>query len=308
VGLLFDSYGGRLVTLTSRVLLGRSQACSVVVEDRRVSAEHAVISWAGQHWEVRDLGSLNGTSIDGVFIAPGTRMPLHRHARLSLGGGDPWILADDRPVGTGARNDHTGEVVHSTTGMLALPSREDPRATIFRRADGQWMAELGKELREIADRDHLELDGVSWLLFLPGELGRMAETLEADGAPRTIAGVRLVFAPSLDEENVSVRMSTDDGKEAALPSRSCHYMLLTLARARLRDAADGIAAGEQGWMYAADLARMLQYMPERLNLEIFRARSLFAKLGFADSQDLIERRSASRQLRIGIGRLDLTRA
>jgi hypothetical protein len=307
VGLLLDSHGGRLVTLTARVLLGRSAACTVVIDDLRVSAEHAVISWSGQHWEVRDLGSRNGTALDGVFLTPGTRVPLRRHARLSLGGGEPWLLADDRAVGPGARNERTGEIVHSTTGILALPSKDDPRATIFHRPDGQWLSESGKELQTVADRDHLEVDGERWLLFLPGELGKMAETQKADDSPRTLEGVRLEFAPSLDEENVSVRLCTADGKDDALPARSCHYMLLTLARARMRDAGEGIAVGEQGWMYAADLARMLQYTPERLNLEIFRARALFAKLGFADSSELVERRPSSRQLRIGIQRLDLAR-
>lgn len=307
MGLLFDAHGGRLVTLTARVLLGRSAACTVVIDDLRVSAEHAVIAWSGEHWDVRDLGSRNGTSLDGVFLTPGTRTPLQRNAKLSFGGGEPWILADDRPVGPGARNERTGEVVHSTTGILALPSKDDPRATILYRPDGPWLLEIGHELRKVADREHVELEGVPWLLFLPGELGRMAETLKADGRPRTLADVRLQFAPSLDEEDVSVRLCTHDGKAATLPARSCHYMLLTLARAKINDARDGIAVSEQGWLYAADLARMLQYTPERLNLEIFRARALFAKLGFADSSELIERRPASRQLRIGIDRLDLTR-
>jgi hypothetical protein len=84
-------------------------------------------------------------------------------------------------------------------------------------------------------------------------------------------------------------------------------VLLTLARARIEDARDGLAAGEQGWIYASDLARMLQYTAERLNLEIFRSRSLFAKLGFADATELIERRPATRQLRIGVARLQVTR-
>jgi hypothetical protein len=52
---------------------------------------------------------------------------------------------------------------------------------------------------------------------------------------------------------------------------------------------------------------MLQYTAERLNLEIFRARALLAKLGFADSTHLIERRAGTRQLRIGIARLQVVR-
>jgi hypothetical protein len=52
---------------------------------------------------------------------------------------------------------------------------------------------------------------------------------------------------------------------------------------------------------------MLHYTAERLNLEIFRARSMFAKYGFVDSTNLIERRPANRQVRIGVARLHVTR-
>ncbi|HEX7840707.1 MAG TPA: FHA domain-containing protein [Kofleriaceae bacterium] len=307
MGLLLDTRSGRLITLSARTLIGRSPVCLVQIDDPRASAEHAVIAWSGECWEIRDLGSLNGTWLDGRRLAAGERAPLHCDGRLAFGGADAWIVADDRPAGPGARNEATSEVIHSTSGILALPSSDDPQATIFRHADGQWLVELGTELRTIADREPIDLGGHRWWLFLPNELGPLPRTLQAEGAPLVLEEVRLRFAPSLDEEHVDVRVSTDDGKEWGLPSRSSHYMLLTLARARLKDARTSVAPEEQGWIYASDLADMLQYSPERLNLEIFRARSLFAKLGFADSAHLIERRTASRQLRIGVARLDVTR-
>jgi hypothetical protein len=191
--------------------------------------------------------------------------------------------------------------------MLALPSAADPQVTIFRRADGSWFAELGAELRAVADRDALDVGGARWWLFLPGELGAVPATQKADGSPLAIEEIGLHFAPSLDEEHVDVSADTDDGKQLVLPPRSSHYMLLTLARARLQDAGSGIPLDEQGWLYAAELADMLQYTTERLNLEIFRARALLAKLGVADSTQLIERRPGTRQLRIGVARLSVTR-
>jgi FHA domain len=307
VGLLLDTHRGRLITLPARALVGRSSMCAVVIDDPRASAEHAVLTWTGEHWEVRDLGSLNGTSLDGHRLATGQRAPLHRDSRLAFGGGDEWILADDRSAGPGARNETTSELVHSTSGILALPSVDDPRATVSRRTDGQWLIELGTELRTAMDGDHVDIDGVRWRLFLPSELGPVPETLKADGSPLLFGSISLWFAPSMDEEHVDVRVRADDGNESSLAPRSSHYMLLTLARARIEDARAGVALDEQGWRYATDLARMLQYSAERLNLEIFRSRALFAKLGFADSAGLIERRPASRQLRIGVARLHVTR-
>jgi hypothetical protein len=302
---VLDTRSGRLITLSARTLVGRSPACSIVIDDPQISAEHATIAWSGEHWELRDLGSLNGTWLDGRRLAAGERAPVQRDARLAFGGGDAWILADDRPVGPAARSAVTSEVVHSTSGILALPSAADPQATIFRRTDGQWLVELGAELRAIADRDALEVGGERWSLFLPGELGAVPTTLKAGGGPLGLAEVELVFAHSLDEEQADLQIRADDGRELSVPPRSSHYVLLTLARARIRDAQNGVAVDEQGWTYSSDLSRMLQYTPERLNLEIFRARALFARLGFADAPQLIERRAISRQLRIGAARLQV---
>jgi hypothetical protein len=307
VGVLLDTRSGSLIALSVRTIVGRSAACRVVIEDPRASAEHAAIAWSGECWEVRDLGSLNGTWLDGRRLAAGERAPVRHNSRLAFGGVDPWILTDDRPAGPGARNVATSELVHSTSGILALPSVDDPRATIYQRADGQWLAEVGTELHMVADRAVLDLGGVRWLLFLPSELAAVPQTLKDEGSPLVFRDVSLQFAPSMDEEHVDVRVCTDDGKESLVPTRSSHDMLLTLARARIADAQAGIAVEEQGWIYASKLADMLQYTAERLNLEIFRARLLFAKLGFTDSTNLIERRTASRQIRIGVARLYVTR-
>src|SRR5262249_24309070 len=171
-------------------LVGRSAACLVVLDDPRVSAEHAAITWSGEHWELRDLGSLNGTWVDGRRLSAGERALMHRDARLAFAGGEPWVLSDAQPAGPAARNETTGELVQSSA-LLALPSPDDPRATIFRRSDGQWLAELGSELRAIGDRGRLEIDGVPWLVFLPDELGALTTTLEARGTALVLADLTL---------------------------------------------------------------------------------------------------------------------
>ena len=241
VGLLFHTRDGRMINLLARSLVGRASSCTIVLEDRRVSAEHAVISWDGRQWEVRDLASSNGTWVDGRRLSSGERVALRRDTRLDFGRSDEsWILVDE---------------------TIDLP---DP----------------------LAD--------------LPG-------TLQTGGGPATIDGLSLCFTVSPDEEHVKVLARTERGEPALLPARSCHYTLLTLARARLEDAERGVVEEEQGWLYASDLADMLGYASDRLNVEIYRARTLLAKLGVQDAQRLIERRASSRQLRIGVARLSVKR-
>ena len=63
-GLLAGAAGGRLV-------LGRSPGCQLVFDDDTVSRRHAELRMADGRWILRDLGSTNGTWVNGrqVFEA-----------------------------------------------------------------------------------------------------------------------------------------------------------------------------------------------------------------------------------------------
>jgi hypothetical protein len=50
---------------------------------------------------------------------------------------------------------------------------------------------------------------------------------------------------------------------------------------------------------------MLRIDENHLNITIHRARVQFSQLGVVDAVGLIERRSSKRQLRLGIGRIEL---
>ena len=52
----------------SRLLIGTSPACDIVVSDRTVSRRHAALDLVGSAVRVTDLGSRNGTSIDGLRV------------------------------------------------------------------------------------------------------------------------------------------------------------------------------------------------------------------------------------------------
>jgi|SRR5579884_96225 len=64
--LLLD--GKRLVVGPAGVTLGRSRQCDVVLSDPNVSREHAEIRPRGGSWVLTDLGSTNGSSINGRRI------------------------------------------------------------------------------------------------------------------------------------------------------------------------------------------------------------------------------------------------
>src|SRR5215470_498763 len=65
-------------------VLGRDPACNLLVDDDWVSRRHAGFAFAGGGWQVTDLGSKNGTLMDGQPAA--TALPLGDRCWLSLGG------------------------------------------------------------------------------------------------------------------------------------------------------------------------------------------------------------------------------
>ena len=48
--------------------IGRSQNNTIVLDDGYTSSRHAMITWRGQQWWLEDLGSRNGTLLNGVEL------------------------------------------------------------------------------------------------------------------------------------------------------------------------------------------------------------------------------------------------
>jgi hypothetical protein len=57
--------GRRLVIAPAGATIGRSRQCDIVLNDPNVSREHAEVRQRGEQWFVRDLGSTNGTALNG---------------------------------------------------------------------------------------------------------------------------------------------------------------------------------------------------------------------------------------------------
>ena len=289
----------RVCWLSGRVLVGRSVSCLLRIRDKRVSGEHARLEFRGGLWEVRDLGSRNGTLLNGQRLEPGHTVSLKVGDTLSFGSlGEGWVLTSAAPPDALAVAVEGEAVLRAESGFLALPEDQAPEVYIYREAEGGWQAERGDESWMVRDQSLISAGGRQWVLHLPEALDATWAPASGQG-PLRLADLSMRFAVSADEEHVAIYLALPDG-EMRLPTRAHDYMLLTLARARLKDRAQGASPAEEGWLYVDELCSMLRVDDNKLGVDIFRARKVLAEQGIADAAEVIERRRTTRQVRLGL--------
>ena len=76
----------KLMTQPQGMVIGRSaDQCELVVAHATVSRRHARLSLAGEALQVEDLGSTNGTAVNGMALRAGAPLALTAGAKLRLG-------------------------------------------------------------------------------------------------------------------------------------------------------------------------------------------------------------------------------
>jgi len=306
-------HDGRVRLLRPNTLVGRREPADLILPDPRVSTEHASLRWTHRGWVLRDLGSRNGTRVNGRPMEAGQSVLLAVGDEVAFGCNEErWRLEDSGPPVAFARGPG-GVEVQAHGELLALPDDDGPQVVVLRDAKGWLLDHVDSDespesgaAERVESGDQVRVGEASWTLHLPEEV---TPTTEDQPAPRGIDHVSLEFSVSLDEEHV--RICGMHGEEPLdLGARAHHYLLLILARRRAADAEsdDALPASEHGWIYSDELARMLRMRDQAIYLQVHRARRQLADAGVPDAAGLIERRPASRQLRIGVGHLCLQTA
>jgi len=272
VAVLRAAEPGRSLPLPAHCVIGRARACDLVLAEKSVSGQHAAIEWTGGEWELRDLGSRNGTYLDNKKLTGGARAVLTAGMRLRFGlDAAVWTLLDVAPPQLMARHLGTGEHRIADGGYLVLP-------------------EVSSSACSLSLNVHLPTSA----------FGTFKDSEQA----LLLAHLRLSFQFTRDEEHVELTAWSGD-RSLFLQARAHHYPLLLLARRRLADQASGVPEPEQGWIRQDELTRMLRMDDNHLNISIHRARTQLGQQGVLDAAALVQRRSGTRQLRIGAGQLEL---
>lgn len=91
----FDVDLERLMSRRDGVLIGRDvKQCDIVVAHSTVSRRHARLVIVSGGLQIEDLGSTNGTTVDGTPALPGTPRSIQAGSRLSLGEVDLSVGGD----------------------------------------------------------------------------------------------------------------------------------------------------------------------------------------------------------------------
>jgi hypothetical protein len=277
-----------------------------------VSAEHAVFRWTGAAWEIRDLASSNGTFVNDRRLECGSSAQIESGARIAFG--DPtevFALIDDGSPVACARA-HDGSILYAEDGVLAIPTPDHYQFLILESNEsGHWIMELASGDSRPVEHQEIVHHGESWwCLDLPTVL---APTQPTSGTAMHLDDIRLLIEVSANEEDVELTIVHRSGHHR-LPTRANADMLLFLADKRLDDALNSDEPeAEHGWVYREELVddlsswRKSVMTPERLSVEIYRARNQLRAAQVVDAAGLIECRHASRRLRLGIGNVEIVR-
>jgi len=264
------------------------------LQSRRCSSEHASLGWHSGRWVLRDLGSSNGTTVDGRALSSRDRFVLSAGQQLRFGGdGDVWTVNDVEPpepcaVLLGAQRYCWG---HET--LLVLPSSDAPEASVFMQGT-EWQIDNGDEILRPESGDLLPLQSGWWRLFLP-ELSSCQSNATTSNS-LDMALLELTFL--VNAERVLLRVAQGSA-EVQLPCRAALQTLLALARLRMHSK---VPEPDAGWVSTAELAEMRDSSQEKVNVDIHRLRKLFQDVGIQNAAHIIERDDAKR-LRIGVQRL-----
>lgn len=77
--------GEELPVRTPVASIGQGRQNDIVIEDDSVSKTHARLEFEGPYWRLTDLGSTNGTFVEGVRLAPEVPTPIEYGMSVRFG-------------------------------------------------------------------------------------------------------------------------------------------------------------------------------------------------------------------------------
>ncbi len=130
---------GKEHALRHELSIGRDESNEIVLAHSTVSRNHARLTFAGGRWCIEDLGSANGTFVNGVRVPFGAPHPLRDGDRVGIGSANlafAWPAERDDPDRTDAH-----EAIDPASAPLSPFQLQVVQALC-----GAWLGEGGREL------------------------------------------------------------------------------------------------------------------------------------------------------------------
>jgi hypothetical protein len=261
-----------------------------------------VLDYSSAGWSIRDLGSKNGTWVRKRRLEAGERLILRTGDSIRLGKSATSLTVVDLDPPPLMAIDEQGAVLCGREGVLALPNEDSPQLVLFCTKTGYVMERDGAR-SSVCSGQRIECRGRRYRIELPGVAAVDTEQLKE---VIYLSQAWATFEVSEDQKHVRIIIVCDE-KEAVIPSRSFCSLLMLLAQRRIDDEMSGVSGSESGWVSRQALIEELVVSPEKLNLDLHRARRALAAFGVAETEQLIERRLEAGLLRIGFAGVEMSR-
>jgi len=258
--------------------VGRDPACDLVLDDDRVSRRHTALRWRPPDWVLVDLGSKNGTAVEGRPLAAGAEERIVGDCWVSFGGLQGRIAlttAESEAVAARRRLERW----HSS---VELQRRLDPALGL-----GVLLERVLDSVLRLsgAERGFVMLEDGSGALRVQASVGLAESDLEEPG----FAGSVGALARALEERRVVVVSDLADSSQLGERPSVVEGGIRSLVCLPL------VLAGQcQGALYAD--SRRIAGGFEELDVEILEALAAHAALGIAVAQIGDELRRLTRDL------------
>ena len=199
---LASQAGGDQVEFVHALTVGRHPHNGLVLGDARVSSRHAVVEWTHTGYNVRDLGSRNGTSLNGKRIRGWSA--IKEGDVLRFGGGEGWVaerlVPPPPPMGQQGYLEFIGSgrrvPIDSDRFLIGVGPAADLRvpdwcegasgrlrAVIYEESDTLW-------LQPARGIEGVQVDGETWTGGEPLLLSREVEVTLGPTALRVVPALR----------------------------------------------------------------------------------------------------------------------
>lgn len=293
MAIIKNCYSGEILFLNNKHVFGCNVSCyttAAPIADVGISANCATIYWDSGAWYIKDH-SKNGIFLNNLYVHNTTAI-LSNGSHIQFGEdiSTKWEIINLLPPASYIKCINQKNKQLELRSCVSIPSDEKGEVSFCLSKDDRWIMKRNNVVSYLTDGAIIKLHNEEWQFF----------ENETTGTAHFIPKQSLSFFQfnlSIDEEHINVKIVTN-GAEVDLGYRSHNYLLLALARKKVKDMRQKYDLHDQGWLSMEtlqnDVAKEIGKEIDEyyLNLQIYRLRKQLEdiRLNGYDFSNVIERR------------------